>query len=114
MIMTRSTRNLIHVGIRGTVVGLDRATGAVVWQTPLKGNDFVNLVMDGNDLFATTKGEVFCVNPTTGAIRWNNPMRGFGWGLATIAATEASSMTAMAEQQRRQDAASASSVPAAG
>ena len=103
--MKRTTRNLIHVGIKGTVVGLNRATGAVVWQTPLKGSDFVNLVLDGEDLFAATKGEIFCVDPATGAIRWNNPMRGFGWGLATIAVTDASSMTAMADEQRRQDAA---------
>jgi outer membrane protein assembly factor BamB len=112
--MARGIEKLIHIGIKGTVFGLDRATGAEVWQTPLKGSDFVNVVLDGEDLFAATKGEMFCLDPVNGQIRWNNPMRGFGWGLITIAATDASSMTAMAEYRRRQEAsASAASTSAA-
>ena len=103
--------SIIHVGIKGTVIALDRATGAIVWQTPLKGGDFVNVVLDGDDLFATTKGEVFCLEPTDGRIRWQNPLKGFGLGLATIA-SGASSTPAMAQHRRNQD--EASSAAAAG
>jgi outer membrane protein assembly factor BamB len=104
--MVSRNQNLIYAGIKGTVVALDRATGAQVWKTPLKGGDFINLVIDGDDLFATARGEVFCLDPTNGRIRWNNPMSGFGWGLMTIA-TAAGSTPAMAEYRKRQQAATA-------
>ena len=107
------TNSIIHVGIKGKVVALDRATGAIVWQTPLKGGDFVNVVLDGDDLFATTKGEVFCLEPADGRIRWKNPLKGFGLGLATIA-SGISSAPAMAQYRRNQQAASADAAGAAG
>jgi outer membrane protein assembly factor BamB len=55
--------NLIFIGIKGTVVALDRATGSEVWRSELKGKDFVNVVLQDGDLYATTKGEVFCLDP---------------------------------------------------
>jgi len=105
--------SIVHVGIKGTVIALDRATGAIVWQTSLKGGDFVNVVLDGNDLFATTKGEVFCLEPADGRIRWANPLKGFGLGLATIA-SGASATPAMAQHRRNQEAAAASSAASDG
>ena len=77
--------NLVYVGIRGTAIALDSATGGVIWQTHLKGSDFVHLVLEGENLYATTRGEVFCLDPATGEGRWNNPLKGYGWGLASIA-----------------------------
>ena len=79
---------------------LDRNTGRELWRTPLKGWDFVNLTLDDTDLFATTKGEIFCLDPSTGKIRWNNPLKGLGLGLATIAT--ANNTTALSQQLRRQ------------
>jgi outer membrane protein assembly factor BamB len=38
----------IYIGIRGTVVALDRASGAEIWRADLKGSDFVNVVLDGD------------------------------------------------------------------
>lgn len=96
---------IVHIGIRGTALALDRATGAEVWRTPLKGAGFVNLVFDRGYLFATTKGEVFCLDPVDGQILWTNPMRGMGLGLATIATPGASSQSIMAEFIQQQEAA---------
>jgi outer membrane protein assembly factor BamB len=93
--------DLIYVGIKGTALALDRATGEEVWRTELKGSDFVNLVLDGGDLLASARGEIFCLDPTSGEIRWNNPLRGLGWGLAAFAG---SSTAAMAEEERRREA----------
>src|SRR5438105_1067799 len=95
--MRQTPINAIYIGMKGTVVALDRASGAIVWQTPLKRCGFVNVVLDGGLLFAATRGEVFCLDPTNGCVRWNNGMRGFGYGLATIAGSDASSAAAMAE-----------------
>ena len=46
---------LIYLGIKGSVLALDRRTGSEVWRTPLKGADFVNVVLDGDALFATAR-----------------------------------------------------------
>ena len=39
------TSDLVFIGIKGSVVALDRATGQQVWATHLKGSDFVNVVV---------------------------------------------------------------------
>jgi outer membrane protein assembly factor BamB len=105
--MARTLNQVVFIGIKGTALALDRATGRELWRTDLKGSDFVNTVLDGGDLFATTHGEIFCLDPATGRIRWNNPLKGLGWGLVTIAPSEASSVAAMAAYRRQQEAAAA-------
>ena len=76
--MQANTRT-IFIGIKGTVLALDRATGEELWRTPLKGGDIVNLVLDGGNLLASARGEVDCLDPNTSDIRWNNPLRRLGW-----------------------------------
>lgn len=99
--------SMMYLGIRGTVVALDRRTGAEVWRTPLKGGDFVNVALDGDSLFATARGEIYCLDPITGRIQWANPLKGLGWGLITIAGTDIAPMAQhrALEQQRANGAA---------
>src|SRR5688572_2990487 len=104
----RSPNSLLYLGIKGTVLALDRASGMEQWRTPLAGSDFVNVVLDGDSVYATTKGEIFCLDPLSGQIRWNNPLKGMGWGLITIAG---SSIVPMA-QKRANDTAAAASMTA--
>jgi outer membrane protein assembly factor BamB len=111
--MTARNEDVVFIGIKGTVLALDRRTGGNLWTTHLKGGDFVNLVLDGRDLLATTKGEVFCVDPSSGQIKWNNPLRGLGWGLATIATADSSSTAAMAEHRRREQSSDAAATTTA-
>jgi outer membrane protein assembly factor BamB len=75
----------IYLGVKGSVVAIDSATGQPIWSTALKGAEFVNVVLDGPHLFATTRGEIFCLDPKGGGIRWHNPLKGYGLGLITIA-----------------------------
>jgi outer membrane protein assembly factor BamB len=100
---------LVYLGIKGSIVAVDSATGESVWARSLKGVDFVNVVLDGDNLLAATHGEVFCLDPRTGALRWHNRLKGFGWGLVSIAGAGITTnpMLAMA-QKRRRDEASAS------
>ena len=109
----RSTNltSLIYIGIKGTVLAVDRRTGAEQWRTPLKGSDFVNVVLDGDALFATARGELFCLDPTTGQVRWNNPLTGLGWGLLTIAG---GSIVPMAQVHVAQQQAAASTAAMSG
>jgi len=76
---------LVCIGIKGSVVALNRATGGQEWATSLKNADVVNFVLQDEAVLAACYGEIFCLDPFTGKIRCHNPLKGFGWGLATIA-----------------------------
>ena len=109
------TAHLIFIGIQGSVVALNRATGQQAWATHLKGSDFVNVILQDGAVLASCYGEIYCLDPLTGAGVWHNPLRGFGRGLATIA-TEHNpgdgNALVLAEKRRRDDAAAASSAAA--
>ena len=113
-----ASSKIIFLGVKGSVVAVDSGTGQPVWEVNLKGTDFVNVALDGNNLFATTRGEIFCIDPQNGGIRWHNPLRGYGWGLVTIAGEGITQNdAAVVAEKRRQDqqkaaAASASSAGA--
>ena len=104
------TSDLVFIGIKGSIVALDRATGQQVWATHLKGSDFVNVLLEDGAVLASCCGEVFCLDRLTGNALWHNPLKGFGRGLATIA-TEHNpgngNASVLAEKQRRDAAASA-------
>ena len=70
-----ATLNYVFWGVHGSVVALDKTTGAQVWGTKLKGWDFVNLIWTENELYATTKGEIFCLDSGTGQVLWHNPLK---------------------------------------
>src|SRR5258705_478914 len=69
---------LIFIGIKGSVIALDRATGQQVWATHLKGQDFVNVVVQAETVLASCYGEIFCLDPLTGNALWHNPLKGCG------------------------------------
>jgi outer membrane protein assembly factor BamB len=110
------TSDLVFIGIKGSVVALDRATGQQVWATHLKGSDFVNVVVQNGAVLASCYGEIFCVDPLTGDALWHNLLKGFGTGLATIATENSPGIgnaPVLAEKQRRDAAASAAAASAA-
>jgi hypothetical protein len=94
---------IIYLGVRGSAVAIDSATGQVIWSTPLKGAEFVNVVLDGNNLFATTRGEIFCLDPEGGGIRWHNSLKGYGLGLITIAGEGIPQNTTLGAEKIRRD-----------
>src|SRR5215212_5393413 len=87
--MPRSRTEPLYVGIKGTVLALDRSSGAELWRTKLKGTAVVIIHRDADNLFAMTQGEVFCLDPNGGALRWHNPLKGFGYGLGSLATDRA-------------------------
>jgi outer membrane protein assembly factor BamB len=105
--------HLVFIGIKGSVVALNRATGQQVWTTHLKGSDFVNILLQDGAVLASCYGEIFCLDPLTGIRMWHNPLKGFGTGLATIATDyNPASVNAplLAEKHRRDQEAAASVV----
>jgi outer membrane protein assembly factor BamB len=77
-------KDLVYVGLAGSVVALDRTTGAERWRTRLKRNQAVILASDGERLYATTMGAAFCLDPATGTLLWENPLKGLGYGIASV------------------------------
>jgi len=109
------TSDLVFIGIKGSVLALDRTTGEQQWGTHLKGSDFVNILVENGRIFATCAGEAFCLDPASGAAVWHNPLKGLGRGLATIATedTVRSTLTAVLAEKRRRDEEAAAAAGAA-
>lgn len=108
---------LVHIGIKGSVVALERSTGTIVWTQHLKGGDFVTICLDDDLLLAVTSGEVFALDAATGQPRWHNPLKGYGRGLASLvtpAACEAAAPPLMEEYRRRTAADAAAACGASG
>lgn len=101
---------LVFIGIKGSVIALNRQTGEQVWLTRLKGSDFVNVVCQDGVILASGHGEIFCLEPSSGRVLWHNPLKGFGLGLATIALENQAGNTntlVMAAKRRRDEEATA-------
>jgi len=101
--------NLLFIGIGGKVLALDRATGREIWRTDLISSDFVNLTVDGGDLYAAAEGELYCLDPATGQIRWHNRLKGLGRGLIAIAQNSNQQSLLAGGRQRQDEAAALSS-----
>jgi len=111
--------DLVFVGLNGRVIALHRDTGDLVWKwaptTTTAG--FVAFVVDGNRLFVSDNGYIYCLDPYTGKILWHNPLKGYGRGAPTalVSVRGQSSHTLiqqMAEEEAR--AAAATSTSSAG
>jgi outer membrane protein assembly factor BamB len=92
----------IFVGIKGNVLCLDRKTGQVLWESGLRGTDFVTLLADGDIVLAATRGEISCLEAATGNVLWRNNLPGQGYGLASIA-TATGATNPVAEKIRRDE-----------
>lgn len=85
------------MGIKHSVLALDRTTGTEVWRTKLpkvrfRMNDFVGLALDGDALLVTSSGELFCLDAATGAIRWHNQLNKLGVGVVSVLPSSAASV----------------------
>ena len=84
---------LVYIGIKTSVLALDRKTGEVRWtvKLPLKFGSsasvggLANVYCDGDALFASAAGEIFCLDPKTGGILWQNQLKKMGTGFVSIA-----------------------------
>ena len=107
-----ASQNYLFIGIKGYVLAIDRTTGKEIWTASLKGADFVNVVLDGDQLYAGSRGVLYRLDPATGEILWENGLTGMGWGVVSIAQSADSNRSAI-EEKRRQDEAAASSASTA-
>ena len=112
-----SNEELVYVGIKRHVVALSRGTGQIVWSTKLgegflTGRSFMHVIVDGNDLYATTQGVISCLDAATGKVRWHNELKGYGLGIASIATRNTCSPADLAAQAIAQEQESAATTAA--
>jgi outer membrane protein assembly factor BamB len=114
--MARPRAGIVYVGLKASVVALDRRTGMEVWRTPLKGgmgrsSSFVTLQRDGDILYAGVGGEIWALDPKSGAILWHNPLKGLGYGITSILGdsedARSNALPAAGAEHQRQAAAAA-------
>jgi outer membrane protein assembly factor BamB len=111
-------RELLYVGVHGKIVAYEKSTGKQVWATPLKSSGFVNLLLDGDKVFAHTTGELFAVDAETGKLLWRDGLTGYGYNTATLVTqssiTNAQAVLAHHLIQQQQNDSSAASTSTAG
>jgi len=77
-------KETFYIGIKGSVVAMERKTGRQVWRKKLTGLAFVVVVLDGDVLLAHTRGELFGLDPKSGEVLWQNGLEGLGYGHVTM------------------------------
>ena len=107
-------QEILYVGVRGHVIAYEKSTGRQLWATPLKSSQFVNVILDGNRLFAHTYGELFALDAITGRLLWRDGLKGYGYETATLVTTaspvnDQAIRAAHLFAQRRQSSSSATS-----
>lgn len=118
--MARLHSGLVYVGIKTSVLALDRKTGEPVWSVklPVKYpgstvSGLANVWCDADALFASCAGEIFCLEPKTGTIVWHNLLKKMGTGFVSIATEGGSTRSAIVAGAAAASAAAAASRTAA-
>jgi outer membrane protein assembly factor BamB len=90
----------VYVGIKTSVLALDRKTGEIAWSVKLpvkyggsSVSGLANVWCDNDALFASCAGEIFCLEPKSGTIVWHNLLRKMGTGFVSIATEGANPRT---------------------
>lgn len=103
---------LLIIGMKGRVLGINRKSGSRVWETHLKGAGFVNVYIEDEQIYAATRGELFCLEPNGGRIVWHNNMKGLGYGMVSFGWDPANQTVMAAQLEAERQAAAASSAGA--
>lgn len=82
----------IFCAVKGTVLAIERDSGAIRWSTRLPGggllgqaSGFVNLLVCPDLIVAHASGRLCGLDPRDGRILWENPLQGYGFEIATLA-----------------------------
>lgn len=80
-----NTKNILVLGVKGSVVAFRRDTGEKLWTTHLKSSSFVSVATDDDRVYAHTGGELFCLDLFSGGRLWHDALKGLGYDVASIA-----------------------------
>jgi outer membrane protein assembly factor BamB len=110
-------KNILVLGIHGSLVAFRRDTGEKLWSLHLKSSGFVSVATDEKRVYAHTGGELFCVDLFSGGSLWHDGLKGLGYGLGSLAGMGLGMPAAVGFERYRQqqaDAASASTTSSGG
>ncbi len=99
--------DMLIIGMKGRVLGVNRATGDRVWETHLKSSGFVNVYVEADRVYASTRGELFCLDPRSGQQLWHNKLKGLGYGMLCFGWDPANQVVQAAHLAEQQQAAAA-------
>jgi outer membrane protein assembly factor BamB len=77
--------NTLYIGVKGSVLALNKDTGKELWRRHLKGSSFVTLAIESDAIYAHTYGNLYCIDKVKGNIKWDDSLSGLGYGMAMIA-----------------------------
>lgn len=100
----------LYIGIKGSVLCLAKRNGKEIWRTNLRSSVLVNVVVDGDLVYAYARGHLYGLDANTGDLIWENPLPGLGYGHCIIATKD--SQTAVIAAQQIQAATAAASTAA--
>ncbi len=87
--MPATAHDLLYVGIQRSVLALDASSGEIVWEAKLgsvmSSTGVIAVHVDGGRVYASSAGEVHCLDARTGAVVWHNELTGYGVGFAALA-----------------------------
>jgi outer membrane protein assembly factor BamB len=89
--MDAAEADFLLLGMKGSVLAIDKGTGAIVWQTKLQdgflglGEYFVTLVVEAGRVYAGSHGKLYCLDMQRGEVLWVNDLPGLGYGLMSLA-----------------------------
>lgn len=92
--------NFVYVGAGGAVCAVDKSTGSTVWKFKfpsknLASDGFVNLLVEGDVVYAHAHGQFHGIKAATGELLWTNPLSGMGYGIGSIAVQGKSTAVAL-------------------
>ena len=105
--------DVLFVGFNSRVAAMAKSTGEILWEWKAsQGSGYVSLLLDGDRLFASIQGYMYCLDATDGHELWFNPMKGFGTGVTSLASsTVAGGNYGLMAEAQAEAARSSSSTP---
>jgi outer membrane protein assembly factor BamB len=95
--------DIVYLGVKGSVVAIDKRRGKELWRTKLKGAGFTTVLVEDDLIVAHTGGELYGLDPKSGRLIWHNPLPGMGYGLAMLATKGAPNQEVMAQMIHSQE-----------
>jgi outer membrane protein assembly factor BamB len=80
-------RNILVIGTNGHVLAIAGDSGDELWRTKLRnavGLSAVNVLLDGDKIFAGSSGHIYCLDALTGKILWQNDLKGMGYSVISL------------------------------
>ena len=69
---------IVYLGVKGSVVAIDKKSGSEHWRTHLKGSGFTTVLVDDDIIIAHTSGHLYGIDPKSGREIWHNDLPGLG------------------------------------